>query len=92
MAVRCYAKCRSEVLRNFTDVGNDCDDICKPSCRSVRYDISLSKASWPNLNHQQFVMNRSFEQWSHLPEALGLLDAFEYDENTTDFVNDTFFR
>ncbi|GFW96009.1 uncharacterized protein TNCV_957241 [Trichonephila clavipes] len=60
--------------------------------KSVRYDISLSKASWPNLNHQQFVMNRSFEQWSHLPEALGLLDALEYDENTTDFVNDTFFR
>ncbi|GFU42102.1 uncharacterized protein NPIL_351801 [Nephila pilipes] len=85
------AKCRSEVLRNFTDVGNDCDDICKPSCRSVRYDISLSKANWPNMNHQQFVMNRSFDQWSHLPEALGLLDALEYDENTTDFVNDTFF-
>ncbi|GIX91321.1 hypothetical protein CEXT_274411 [Caerostris extrusa] len=85
------AKCRSAVIRNFTDVGNDCDDLCKPSCKSVRYDISLSKADWPNLNHQQFVMNRSFDQWNHIPEALGLLGAFEQDDaNVTDFVNDTF--
>ncbi|KAF8796905.1 Amiloride-sensitive sodium channel subunit like protein [Argiope bruennichi] len=86
------AKCRGEVLRNFTDSGNDCDDICKPSCKSIRYDISLSKADWPNLNHQQFVMNRSFEQWRHIPEALGLLDSLEYEGgNVTDIVNDTFF-
>ncbi|GIX87323.1 lig_chan-Glu_bd domain-containing protein [Caerostris darwini] len=81
------AKCRSAVIRNFTDVGNDCDDLCKPSCKSVRYDISLSKADWPNLNHQQFVMNRSFDQWNHIPEALGLLGAFEQDDgNVTDFL------
>ncbi|GBM01938.1 hypothetical protein AVEN_269549-1 [Araneus ventricosus] len=87
------AKCRGDVLRNFTDSGNDCDDICKPSCQSVRYDISLSKADWPNLNHQEFVMNRSFDQWRNIPEALGLLDALEYDGgNITDIVNDTFFR
>ncbi|KAG8194765.1 hypothetical protein JTE90_026405 [Oedothorax gibbosus] len=88
------AKCRSEVLKNFNDMPDECDVICKPSCNSVRYDISLSKADWPNLDHQQFVMNRSFEAWQGIPEAMGLLRGFFADDaiNATAFVNDTFFK
>ncbi|XP_035222106.1 degenerin deg-1-like isoform X2 [Stegodyphus dumicola] len=85
------SKCRSTVLRNFSDNGSVCDEICKPACRSIRYDVSLSKADWPNLGHQQLVMNRSRDQWNHLPEALGLLDLPFDDANISDYVNETFF-
>ncbi|XP_054713524.1 amiloride-sensitive sodium channel subunit beta-like [Uloborus diversus] len=88
-----HAICRSQVYRNFSELGNVCDDVCKPACRSVRYEITLSKSDWPNLSHQQYVMNRSWDQWTRIPQAAGLMDITTVgEEEEADFVNDTFFR
>lgn len=58
-------------------------------CSSVRYDISLSKADWPNLDHQQYVMNRSRGKWGDIEGAETLLQGFFDDSN---YVNNTFFK
>ncbi|KAG8196279.1 hypothetical protein JTE90_023834 [Oedothorax gibbosus] len=71
--------CRDNFKKNFDDNdNNECNSLCKPACQDVRYDLTLSTSEWPNLEFQEFVLQR----WPEL-----IPDFVE--NNQTVKVNDT---
>ncbi|XP_071044531.1 acid-sensing ion channel 4-A-like [Parasteatoda tepidariorum] len=76
-------RCKDRFKKEFDDdENNKCTVLCKPACQDTRYDVTLSTSEWPNLEFQEFVLDR----WPDLrPDFLE-----NPDDNSSTQLNETF--